>query len=112
MHLDTSMADTEHRFHIPASFTAASENETLERAAAFAHMLEPRDVVLLNGDLGAGKTAFTRQIIRTLTNNPELAVPSPTFTLVQTYDSPKMDIWHFDLYRLSDPDEIFELGWE
>ena len=88
------------------------EAQTLRFAADFGQSLKSGDIVLLHGDLGAGKTAFCRALIRGLTNNHDLIVPSPTFTLVQTYDSPKMDIWHFDLYRLSDPDEIFELGWE
>lgn len=89
-----------------------SEDETRDFARQFAATLKPRDVVLLEGDLGAGKTALAREVIRALSNNPDLAVPSPTFTLVQTYDSLKMEIWHFDLYRLTDPEEIFELGWE
>lgn len=90
----------------------SSEGETLAFAAGFARQLGPRDIVLLEGDLGAGKTAFARSVIRALCNDPDLTVPSPTFTLVQTYDSPNMEIWHFDLYRLGDPEEIFEIGWE
>ena len=93
-------------------YNFSDELTTLEFARKLAGALQPGHIVLLEGDLGAGKTALAREMIRDLANNPDLAVPSPTFTLVQTYETPKMEIWHFDLYRLDDPDEIFELGWE
>ncbi|MFD0849467.1 tRNA (adenosine(37)-N6)-threonylcarbamoyltransferase complex ATPase subunit type 1 TsaE [Sphingosinicella xenopeptidilytica] len=72
--------------------------------------LAPGDVVLLSGDLGAGKTALTRGILAGLGHVGE--VPSPTFTLVQSYDVPgvRLPVWHVDLYRLEDPDEVEELG--
>ncbi|HNQ91671.1 MAG TPA: tRNA (adenosine(37)-N6)-threonylcarbamoyltransferase complex ATPase subunit type 1 TsaE [Alphaproteobacteria bacterium] len=89
-----------------------TEEETIRFAADFTRKLKPRDVVLLRGDLGAGKSVFARSVIRALSDNPELEVPSPTFTLVQTYDTSGGEVWHFDLYRLKDADEIFELGWE
>jgi len=63
-----------------------SEAETIKAAAEFAATLRPRDIVLLNGDLGMGKSVFSRAVIRTLTQCPNLDVPSPTFTLAQTYD--------------------------
>jgi tRNA threonylcarbamoyladenosine biosynthesis protein TsaE len=89
-----------------------SEQETIEAARDFAITLRPRDIVLLRGDLGAGKSVFSRSIIRTLVGDECLDVPSPTFTLVQTYDTPNGEIYHFDLYRLKSPEELYEIGWE
>lgn len=89
-----------------------TENDTQAAAKDFATRLKAGDIVLLNGDLGMGKTVFARALIRTLTGQPELDVPSPTFTLVQTYTTPSAEIWHFDLYRLKDPEELYEIGWE
>lgn len=83
--------------------------------AAFAHdlaqQLQVGDVVALYGPLGSGKTTLARALIRALTT-PDEDVPSPTFTLVQTYDTRRGELWHFDLYRLNDPDEVWELGFE
>jgi tRNA threonylcarbamoyl adenosine modification protein YjeE len=78
--------------------------------AELANRLQPGDLVILEGDLGAGKTALARAIIRTLANDPALDVPSPTFALVQPYDTPKGPVLHADLYRLGDPREVEELG--
>ncbi len=89
-----------------------SEQETVRIATDFARGLTRGDVVLLDGDLGAGKSVFARAVIRYLSGKADLEVPSPTFTLVQTYDTSVGEVYHFDLYRLKDPDEIFELGWE
>ena len=85
--------------------------ETLRVGDVFASALRSGDVILLSGPLGAGKSAFARSVIRALTRSDE-PVPSPTFTLVQTYSAAQFDIWHLDLYRLTDPAEAAELGLE
>lgn len=81
-------------------------------AAALAALLAPGDIVLLSGDLGAGKSHLARGVIQTLQaphGNVE-EVPSPTFTLIQTYRAGEVDLIHADLYRLGDPSELAELG--
>lgn len=83
---------------------------TAALGAELAASLMPGDLVLLEGDLGAGKTALARAIIRTLADDPALDVPSPTFALVQPYDTPRGSVLHADLYRLGDPREVEELG--
>ena len=88
----------------------ASEAATQRLAADLANILEPGDFVALGGDLGAGKTTFVRALIADLAGDVAVEVPSPTFTLVQTYDLPKFALVHTDLYRLSGPGELAELG--
>lgn len=89
-----------------------SEQETTCFAHDFAQSLCAGDVVLLQGDLGMGKSVFARAVVRSLCGDSGLAVPSPTFTLVQHYDGQNFSVVHFDLYRLSDPEDIYEIGWE
>lgn len=79
-------------------------------AVQMASNLKTGDVILLSGDLGAGKTQFAKFLIRTLSEDPAIEVPSPTFTLVQTYDTNKGEIWHFDLYRLEEEYELEAIG--
>jgi tRNA threonylcarbamoyladenosine biosynthesis protein TsaE len=82
-------------------------------AARLASGLAPGDTLLLAGPLGSGKSHFARSVIHALqaaAGQPPEDVPSPTFTLVQTYTAGPTEIWHADLYRLSAPDEVFELG--
>lgn len=88
----------------------ADEAATDRFGRRLAARLVPGDVVLLSGDLGAGKTALARGILAGLGHVGE--VPSPTFTLVQSYEVPgvRLPVWHVDLYRLEDPDEVEELG--
>lgn len=93
------------------SFSAQGEQETCRIAGRLAAELRPGDVVALTGDLGAGKTVFSRSIVRALSGQAEIEVPSPTFTLVQTYDSQHGGtIYHADLYRLGSSDEFEDLG--
>ncbi len=95
----------------------SDEAATARLAARLAGLLAAGDVLTLAGDLGVGKTALARALIRARLG-PDVEVPSPTFTLVQTYvwcSAPTVSpvlLWHFDLYRIADPDELVELGWE
>jgi tRNA threonylcarbamoyl adenosine modification protein YjeE len=87
------------------------DEAAVARLAEFiALKLRPGDAILLHGDLGLGKTTFARALIRSLLADPDAEVPSPTFGVVQPYETPRMSLAHFDLYRLSGPDELEELG--
>ena len=77
-----------------------------------AALIEPGDLITLSGDLGAGKTTFARALIRHLAGDETIEVPSPTFTLMQAYELPRFTLVHADLYRLSGPAELAELGFE
>lgn len=87
----------------------STADDTARLATRLGASLRAGDVLLLDGPIGAGKTHFARALIRSLLAAPE-DVPSPTFTLVQSYDGPECEIWHSDLYRLGHPDEVVELG--
>lgn len=91
------------------SFCLASDEATDALGRWLAERLRPGDTLLLQGPIGAGKSHLARAIIRARLGRME-DVPSPTFTLVQTYDAPDAEIWHADLYRLTHPDEVMELG--
>ncbi len=91
-------------------FVSKSENDTAQLAEKLAVISKQGDIWALNGTLGAGKSVFARAFIQKLTGATE--VPSPTFTLLQTYGADSFDIYHYDLYRLEKATDIFELGVE
>ena len=91
-------------------FTTRSAAETELLGARLAETLLPGDVIAFRGDLGAGKTAFTRGLARGLGITE--AVTSPTYTIVNEYPQGRLPLFHFDMYRLRDAEELFDLGWE
>lgn len=92
-----------------ADFTSTSPDETARLATRLGAVLRAGDTLLLEGEIGAGKSHFARALILSRLSVPE-DVPSPTFTIVQVYDLPDCELWHADLYRLGGPDQIVELG--
>ena len=88
----------------------ADDDATAALGRRLAAALRPGDLIVLHGDLGAGKTALARTIIRTLMGDDSLDVPSPSFALVQPYEGNGRSILHTDLYRIRDPREVDELG--
>src|ERR1700694_923890 len=92
------------------SLALADETATAHLMADLALLISPGDVITLSGDLGVGKTAAARAMILYLASDDSLEVPSPTFTLAQTYDLPPFPLFHADLYRVSDPSELEEIG--
>ena len=93
----------------PPNQTLNTSDETANLAVRIGAQLRIGDTLLLQGDIGAGKSFFARALIQSLQDHPE-DVPSPTFTLVQTYTTNVGEVWHADLYRLNDPSEAEELG--
>jgi tRNA threonylcarbamoyl adenosine modification protein YjeE len=114
------MADTSSRWTpkgpdlLPPAWTVPLPDlaATERFARVIAEEIKPGDLVTLSGGLGAGKTAFARALVRALAGDPRLEVPSPTFTLMQVYDSPRAPVVHADFYRLSGAEELYELGWD
>src|SRR4030081_1574896 len=98
--------------NVPTTFSLALSNETATAhlMADLALLVGPGDVITLSGDIGAGKTAAARAMIRHLARAKALEVPSPTFTLVQGYDLPSFPLVHADLYRVNDASELEEIG--
>ena len=93
----------------PFEIHLADADATAALGRALAPLLHPGDTLLLSGPVGAGKTHFARALIQSILHAPE-DVPSPTFTLVQVYDTTRGPLWHADLYRIATVDEIEELG--
>ena len=87
-----------------------SPEDTEDIGTRLAEQLEPGAVVAFTGDLGAGKTAFTRGLARGL-GIPD-RITSPTFTIVNEYEGGRLPLFHFDMYRLGSADELFDIGWE
>lgn len=94
----------------PQTLFLADDDATASLGRRVAAILRPGDLVLLEGDLGAGKTALARTVVRTLVGDDRLDVPSPSFALVQPYDANGLPVLHADLYRLSGPRDVDELG--
>ena len=95
----------------PQTIISESEEQTTAFARTCANEAKNGDIFALHGSLGSGKSVFARAFIQHFTGN-KIDIPSPTFTLVQTYETDKSEIWHFDLYRLKEAEEIYEIGWE
>ena len=110
LHKNKANAYQFHMSGITKTIALRNDQETRDFGAKLAKILRAGDVVCLRGELGAGKTSLARGAIESLCDVDE--VPSPTYTLVQTYSAPTFDIWHFDLYRLEEPGDVWELGIE
>lgn len=93
------------------TYISKSIEDTYKIANEFAKTLIQGDIVLLVGDLGAGKTAFVKGIVKSFGGEQE-GVTSPTFTIVNAYDLENFSIFHFDLYRLENPEELYNIGFE
>lgn len=93
---------------VPLPDLAATEALGVRLAA----VARPGDCILLEGPLGAGKTALARAFLRAMAGDPAMEVPSPSFTLVQIYDTPRGEVFHYDLWRLDGPGSLTELDWD
>lgn len=91
-------------------FETMSEKETFELGKKLGKDAKPGQILCLDGDLGVGKTVFTQGFAKGL--NIEESVNSPTFTIVQVYDEGRIPLYHFDVYRIGDPEEMYEIGYE
>jgi len=91
-------------------YTTAGEEQTEALGFRLGQLIQPGAVIAYTGDLGAGKTAFTRGLARGL-GIPD-RVTSPTFTIVNEYEGGRLPLFHFDMYRLGSSDELFDIGWE
>lgn len=91
-------------------YTTAGEEQTEALGVRLGQLIQPGAVIAYTGDLGAGKTAFTRGLARGL-GIPD-RVTSPTFTIVNEYEGGRLPLFHFDMYRLGSSDELFDIGWE
>ena len=94
---------------LPSTLQLPDEAATQALGRAIAVALQPGEAICLWGPLGAGKSTLARALVRALTT-PDEEVPSPTFTLVQFYEGARLNVAHFDLYRLTSPDEAYEIG--
>ena len=90
------------------TFISKSEQETIDYAESFANNLKKGSIIVLSGDLGSGKTKFVQGVLKHF--NLENEISSPTFTIVNEYTSNFFNIYHFDVYRLEDSDEFYEMG--
>ncbi|WP_367160578.1 tRNA (adenosine(37)-N6)-threonylcarbamoyltransferase complex ATPase subunit type 1 TsaE [Kozakia baliensis] len=89
-----------------------NQSATEAFAQRIAALAQPGDTIALSGEMGVGKSVFARAFLRALAGDPALDVPSPTFSLVQLYDTLRGQVAHFDLWRVDGPDALYELGWE
>lgn len=92
--------------------TLSSPAHTVRFAQQLAQRAQLGDCFALSGGLGAGKSTLARAFLRALAQDPELEVPSPSFAIVQPYDTPKGAVFHYDLWRLTGPDGLYELDWD
>lgn len=91
-------------------FESLSEKQTYDFAKSLGEKCKPGQIYCLDGDLGVGKTVFTKGFAKGLNIDEEIV--SPTFTIIQVYEEGKLPLYHFDVYRIGSPDEMFEIGYE